>query len=100
MTDIRPEIDEEEFEVFRAMTGFQADDFKRSQLGQYIYDTIDRELIQLRQELEECDSRDVDENDRLRLEIRVRKMFIKFMEDAITSGRNAERNLEHMSTTQ
>lgn len=90
------EISEEEFETLRAMTGFQAEDFRRSQLGQYIFDHVDNELLQLQKDLFECDSFDGPKNQQIRNDMSIRYMFIKFVDEAMASGRIGEHNLEQM----
>ena len=94
MNDDREEVTAEQFEVIRAIVGMEAEDFRRSKLGKYIFDRNLNEEQELIEELIACDPNDVPKNHSLRSDIQMRRMFEKYVNEAISSGRNAESNLD------
>ena len=94
MNDDREEVTAEQFEVIRAVVGMEAEDFQRSKLGKYIFDRNLNEEQELIEELIACDPNDVSKNQSLRSDIQMRRMFEKYVNEAISSGRNAESNLD------
>jgi len=97
MSDKRKEVTHEQFERIRAVLGMDAETFRRTQLGQYIFDRIDVQQDQLIEELivEATKSSDP-KMIQLSLNIQMHRMLPKFIDEAIASGHNAEQNLEQM----
>ena len=88
------EVTEEQFRIVRARLGIEAESFKASHVGQYIYDRVDQDLDKFRQELEDTDPHKVEKCVEIRNNIQVRKLFTLWIREAINSGLNAEQELE------
>lgn len=101
MTDERQEVSPEQYEVIKAVLGADAETFKRTKVGQYIYGRIENEEEQLIEELIEAALKSADETVlQLALNINMRRCLPLFIEEAIQSGHAAQRNLEQMESSQ
>ena len=100
MDDEREEVSPEQFEVIKAVLGADAEAFKRTKIGRYIYDRIDNEEGRLIEDLIAADPDDVKKGTDLRNEIYKRRTLPMFIEEAIQSGHAARRNLDQMESTQ
>ena len=99
MTDERQEVTPEQFEVIKAVLGADAEAFKRTKVGQYIYGRIANEEEELIEELIKAASTSTEpELQRLSNEIYKRRTFPKFIEEAIQSGHAAQRNIDQMES--
>lgn len=87
-------------DVIRAVLGQDAETFKRTKLGQYIYNRIADEYEALLDQLIIADPDDAKEQRRLRHEIYMRTALPKFIEEAIQSGHAAERNIKQADSQQ
>ena len=92
------EVTAEQFQVQRALLGIDAESFWKSKVGRYIQDRIDVELGQLHEDLYQCDPNDIAKATQIRSEISVRRLLGKFVDEAIQSGLQAERELEQENT--
>lgn len=90
------EVSPEEFEVRKAVLGIDAETFRRTNLGQYIYDRISIQEEHLIEELISASPADVAKGAELRADIRMHRMLPKFIDEAIGSGHVAERNIRQM----
>ncbi len=93
MNDERHEVSHQEFTKIKAELGIDADTFRRTNLGKYIYDRCKIEEEQAIEELIEADPADVKKGYELRNEIYKHRAMPKFIDDAIRSGRRAEDEL-------
>jgi peptidyl-tRNA hydrolase len=101
MTDERQEVSPEQYEVIKAVLGADAETFKRTQVGRYIFDRIDREEEQLIEELIEAAARSVEtELQRLSNDIYKRRTLRNFIDEAIQTGHAAKRNLDQIESIQ
>lgn len=87
------EVTEEQFRVVKARLGLEAESFQVSHVGRYIYDRIDQDLERFREDLENTDPHDIEKCVEIRNNILVRKLFALWIDEAIGSGLNAEREL-------
>jgi hypothetical protein len=94
MSEPKVEVTEEQLKIIRARLGIEAESFGKSHVGRYIYDCIDRDIEKFTRELIACDPGNVDENRRIRNDIHVRELFVIWIKEAISSGFNAEKELE------
>jgi hypothetical protein len=90
----KEEITQEEFLIKRAVLGLDAEQFKKSSVGRYIFDRIDMEIERLLEELYGCPAEDSGQNREIRNSITIRRLLIGFIDEAIASGLTAERELE------
>lgn len=101
MTDERQEVTQEQFEVIKAVLGADAEAFKRTKVGQYIYGRIANEEEQLIEQLIELGTVSSDQNIvNIALDIQMHRRFPLFVEEAIQSGHAAQRNIEQMESSQ
>jgi hypothetical protein len=100
MSNERQSVSQEQFEVIKAVLGADAEAFKRTKLGQYIYDRILTEEEQLIEDLIAADPEDAKANREIRNEIYKRRTLPKFIEEAIQTGHAAQRNIEQMESSQ
>lgn len=101
MTDERREVTPEQFEVIKAVLGADAETFKRTKVGQYIFDRIAQEEEQLIETLIELAAVSSDEKVvNIALDIQMHRRFPLFVEEAIQTGHAAQRNLEQMESSQ
>ena len=86
----------EEMETLRAVLGIDAETFQRSNLGRYIFDRAELDEGRMMEELFELSlkSSDIDIT-RKGMEIAMQRTLPKYINDAISSGRAAEKNI-HM----
>jgi anti-sigma factor RsiW len=98
MPDERQEVSPEKYEVIKAVLGADAETFRRTSLGQYIYGRIANEEEQLIEELIAADPEDAKENRRIRNEIYQRRTLPRFIDEAVQSGHAAQRNIEQMES--
>jgi len=92
------EVSAEDFQVQRALLGIETESFWKSKVGRYIHDRIDVELEQFRDSLENCRPGESDKILGIQTDIRIRRLLEKFINEAIASGVQAERELEHEDT--
>lgn len=101
MTDKREEVSQEQFEVIKAVLGADAETFKRTKVGQYIFNRIQNEEEALIEQLIEAAGRSVEPDlQRISNEIYRRRTLPMFIEEAIQTGHAAQRNLEQMESNQ
>jgi hypothetical protein len=100
MSDERQEVTQEQFEVIKAVLGADAETFKRTKVGQYIYGRIANEEEQLIEDLIAADPEDAKLQREIRNEIYKRRTLPLFIEEAIQTGHAAQRNLEQMESNQ
>lgn len=100
MTDERQQVSTDQYEVIKAVLGADAEAFKRTTIGQYIWGRIANEEEALIEELVAADPDDAKENRRIRNEIYKRRTLPMFIDEAIQSGHAAQRNLEQMEASQ
>lgn len=100
MADEREEVSPEQFEVIKAVLGADAEQFRRTKLGQYIYGRVANEEEELIEELIRSDPEDAKENRRLRNEIYKRRAIPRFIDEAIQSGQAARENIDQMESSQ
>lgn len=101
MTDERQEVTPEQFEVIKAVLGADAEAFKRTKVGQYIYGRIANEEEQLIEQLIELGTVSSDQKVvNIALDIQMHRRFPLFVEEAIQSGHAAQRNIEQMESSQ
>lgn len=97
MTDQRIELSPEQFEVQKAVLGVDAATFRRTKLGQYIFD---RAVVEEEGLIEKLIQASLQSSDlsitRMAMDIQMRRMLPKYIEEAIESGRLAERNIDAM----
>jgi hypothetical protein len=97
MSDERQEVSPEQYQLIKAELGIEGEQFKRTKLGQFIFDTIEREEENLIEDLIATASRSTDaELQRLCNEIYKRRILPMFIDEAISAGRAAEKNLAAM----
>ncbi len=101
MSDEREEVSPEQFEVIKAVLGIDAETFKRTKLGQYIFGRIENEEGELIEQLiiEACKCSDP-KLIQLGLDIQMRRRLPMFVDEAIQSGHAAERNIKTMESSQ
>ena len=100
MTDERQGVSPEQYEVIKAVLGADAETFMRTKLGQYILGRIANEEEQCIEELIAADPEDAAANRAIRNQIYLRRMFPKFIDEAIASGHAARKNIEQMESSQ
>ena len=100
MSDERREVSPEQFEVIKAVLGADAETFRRTKLGQYIYGRIANEEEQLIEELIAADPDDAKKGRDIRNEIYKRRSLPMFIDDAIQSGHSARQNIEQMESSE
>ena len=100
MSDEREVVLPDQYEEIRAILGADAETFRRTKLGQYIYGRIANEEEQLVEDLIAADPDDHKLGRDIRNEIYKRRTLPKFIDDAIQSGHNAARNLDQMESSQ
>ena len=100
MEDERQEKPAEQADVIRAVLGADAEAFKRTKVGKYIYGRIADEYEVLLDALILADPEDAKEQRRLRHEINLCACMPKFIEEAIQTGHAASRNIEQMESSQ
>lgn len=101
MPDERQEITPEQMEVLKAVLGADAEAFKRSKMGQYIYDRIQMEEQQLIEDLIEAGLKSTDQSIlQISLDIQMHRRLPLFVDEAVQSGVAAQRNLEQMESSQ
>jgi len=89
------EVTREEYDVRKAVLGIDAESFKRTNLGKYVFDRIVVEEKQIIEELIAADPGDLIKNTKLRADIAMHRMLPKFMNEAIAAGHMAERNIRN-----
>lgn len=100
MSDERQEVTPEQFEVIKAVLGADAEAFKRTKVGQYIYGRIANEEEQLIEVLIEAALKSSDQAVvNIALDINMHRRFPMFVEEAIQTGHAAQRNIEQMEST-
>lgn len=94
MTDTRQEVTPAQMETIKAVLGIDAETFRRTKLGQYIFDRIDMQEENLIEELIELAlvSSDVAVVQRA-MDIQMHRMLPKFIDEAISTGHAAEENI-------
>lgn len=91
------EVSPEQFEVIKAVLGADAETFKNTKLGQYIFDRIANEEERLIEELIELALESTDTKVvRRAMDINMHRMLPKFVNEAIQSGHAARRNIDQM----
>lgn len=101
MPEQRQEVTPEQMEVLKAVLGADAETFKRTKIGQYIWGRIANEEEQLIEDLIAAAAKSVEpELQRISNEIYKRRTLPLFIEEAIQSGHAAQRNLEQMESSQ
>lgn len=97
MSDAPKEVSHEQYERIRAVLGMDAETFRRTKLGQNIFDTIERLEDQLVEDLIVEATKSSDPKlIQISLNIQMHRMLPKFIDEAIQSGHNAEQNLDQM----
>lgn len=96
MPDPLEEVSPEQYEEIKAILGADAETFRRTKLGQYIYGRIANEEEQLIKELIAADPYNGDANRDIRNEIYKRRTLALFIDEAVQSGHSARQNLEQM----
>ena len=100
MSERRREVSAEEYETVKAVLGLDAEAFRRSNLGRYIFDRIEVEQEQLIQQLIEMAAKSSDvEVAAKAIEINMQRMLPKYIKEAIASGYAAERNIDLMESS-
>lgn len=99
MADDLEAVSPEQYEVIKAVLGADAETFRRTKLGQYIYGRVANEEEQLIEDLIAADPEDAKANREIRNEIYKRRIIPKFIDDAIQSGRVATRNIDQMESS-
>jgi len=94
MPEGKIEVTEEQMQIIRARLGIEAESFRNSHVGRYIYDRCNNDLDKFRQDLENEDPHNVEKCVEIRNYITVRKLFILWVDEAIRSGLNAEHELD------
>ena len=101
MSDQREEVSPEKYEVIKAILGADAETFKRTKLGQYIFGRIENEEVELIERLIHEASKCSDPKlIQMALDIQMRRMLPVFIDEAIQSGHASERNIQQMESTQ
>ena len=101
MAGEREEITPDKREVIRSILGLDAETFKRTKLGQYIYDAIEGQELLLIEELIEASSASSDiDMVRRGMDIQMRRMLPKLVDEAIQSGHQASNNIDRMNDQQ
>ena len=95
----KPEVTPEQYELVRTILGQDAETFRRTKLGQYIYDRIESDEVQLIEELIEASlvSSDLDMT-RRGLTIQMARMLPRFIDEAVASGHRASDNIDQMAS--
>ena len=88
------EVTQREYDMQMAKLGIEAEAFKHSALGHYLYDRADIEKEQAIKELISIDDDDVKLNRKYRNKIKVVDMFMQWIDEAINSGNAAAANIE------
>jgi len=96
MNNQRKEVTMQEYERIKAMLGADAEQFKRTKLGQYILDRCANSVDQAVNRLKAHDPKDAEGIRDLQNDIWKNETFELFMDDAIHSGHLAMQNLEVM----
>ena len=95
----KPEVTPEQYELVRTILGQDAETFRRTKLGQYIYDRVESDEVQLIEELIEASlvSSDLDMTRRgLTMQrARIRPWVI---DEAVASGHRASDNIDQMAS--
>ena len=101
MTDRRHEVTAGEMETVRAILGLDAETFRRTKLGQYIFDRCAVQEETLVEELIEValTSSDMDVVRRA-LDIQMHRMLPKFIDEAISAGHGAEENIRQQEAAE
>ena len=89
------EVTQREFDMQMAKLGIEAEAFKRSALGKYLYDRAELEKEQAIKELVLVDDDDVKLNRKYRNQIKVVDLFTQWIDEAINSGNAAAANIEN-----
>lgn len=93
----RQEVSAEQYEVLKAVLGVDADTFRRTNLGQYIFDRVAMQEENLIEELIEAAAKSTDMNlVRISLDIAMQRMLPKFIDEAVSAGHGAEENIGQM----
>jgi len=92
----RQTVSQQEYERIKAMLGADAEQFKRTKLGQYILDRCANEVDKAVTRLKKTDPRDHETIQSLQNDIWKHESFGLFLDDAIHSGHLAMQNLEVM----
>jgi len=92
----RQQVTQQEYERIKAMLGADAEQFKRTKLGQYILDRCANEAEKAATRLKKADPRDHETIQALQNDIWKHESFELFLDDAIHSGHLAMQNLEVM----
>ena len=101
MTDERQEVTQEQFEVIKAVLGADAEAFKRTKVGQYIYGRIANDEEQLIEDLILAALKSTDQSVlNIALNIQMRRQLPLFIEEAVQSGYAAQRNIDQMEAAE
>lgn len=101
MTDERQEVSAEQFETIKAILGLDAATFRRTKLGQYIFDRIEMQQENAVEELIELAAASSDLTvARKANEIAMHRMLPKYIEEAMQAGRAAEENIQQQESTE
>jgi hypothetical protein len=92
----RQTVTQQEYERIKAMLGADAEQFKRTKLGEYILDRCANEVEQAVTRLKKADPKDEDGIRELQNDIWKHETFELWLDDAIHSGHLAMQNLEVM----
>jgi hypothetical protein len=95
------EVSPVQYEVIKAVLGQDAETFRATKLGQYIYGRVSNEEEQLvedliKMSLTSSDLRIV----RGAMDIQMHRMLPKFIDEAVQSGRSATQNIDQMESSQ
>ncbi len=101
MSDERQEITPEQFEVQKAVLGIDAETFRRTNLGRYVYDRAAMEEEKLIENLIEKASGSPDKDVcNLALRIQMQRMLPRYLDEAIGAGHAAENTIDQMEAHQ
>lgn len=92
--DERQEVSQQEFDIIKAVLGQDAEAFRRTHLGRYVFDRIQMEEEQLIEDLIEaalvCGETKVVN---IALDIIMHRKLPLFIDEAMQAGRTAEHNI-------
>jgi methenyltetrahydromethanopterin cyclohydrolase len=101
MTEERQEVTAEEMETIKAILGLDAATFRRTKLGQYIFDRCEMQEENLVEELIEIALVSTDLNVvRRALDIQMHRMLPKFIDEAVAAGHGAEENIRQQEAAE
>ena len=97
----KQEVSPQEYERIKALLGVDAETFQRTKLGQYMLGAAEAQEQSLIEELIELALQSTDTKVMQRaVQIQAARMFPKYIEDAVESGRAAFANLQAMEDHQ